>query len=244
MSNGGSKTEPLAQLTRPYAVFPEMRAQLRTYHAIPCLQATQDPNAYKQLQDAPRLKSILKGACEDKREPNTIDGVKSLPVPRTNPVNLIFVLSQYAPKLTEVHFSLQLDFFDLVTRTTLSSRSRARGFLWLMWWYLESDFSAQDAARNPFGPGQAPEVDGGPQKLPPFEHLTEEQKELENVDSPDEVEYGLRKQDERRREWRRRSGSSSDGMQESWRTMRPSSHRPRREARKVGVEHSNWGGNF
>ena len=177
-----------------------MRAQLRTYHAIPCLQAKQDPNAYKQLQDAPRLKSILKGACEDKSEPNTIEALKSMPVPRTNPVNLIFVLSQYAPKLTDLHFSLQLDFFDLITRTTLSSRSRARGFLWLMWWYLESDFTAEDAIANPFGQGQPPEVDGIPQKLPSFEHLTEEQKELENVDTPDEREYGTRKQEERRRE--------------------------------------------
>ncbi|KAI9821617.1 MAG: hypothetical protein M1832_003291 [Thelocarpon impressellum] len=179
--------------------FPEMRAQLRTYHAIPCLQAKQDPNAYKQLQDAPRLKSILKGACEDKNEPGTIDSLRALPVPRTNPVNLIFVLSQYAPKLTELHFSPQLDFFDLVTRTTLSSRSRARGFLWLMWWYLESDFSVEDAARNPFGAGLPPEVDGVPQKLPSFEHLTEEQKELENVDTQDELEYGRKKQEERRK---------------------------------------------
>jgi hypothetical protein len=48
-----------------------MRAQLRTYHSIPSLQAHQDPNAYKQLQDAPRLKSILKGATEDQsRQPH------------------------------------------------------------------------------------------------------------------------------------------------------------------------------
>lgn len=178
-----------------------MRAQLRTYHAIPCLQAQQDPNAYKQLQDAPRLKSILKGACEDKQEPSTIEGLKALGVPRTNPVNLIFVLNQYAPKLTELHFSLHLDFFDLVTRTTLSSRSRAKGFLWLMWWYLEGQFSAEDALKNPFGAGQPPDVEGIPQKLPAFEHLTEEQKDLENVDTEEEIAYGQRKQEERRRGW-------------------------------------------
>ena len=50
-----------------------MRAQLRTYHSIPSLQAHHDPNAYKQLQDAPRLKSILKGATEDVEQPNTIE---------------------------------------------------------------------------------------------------------------------------------------------------------------------------
>lgn len=187
-----------SELTR-LAVFPEMRAQLRTYHAIPCLQAHQDANTYKQLQDAPRLKSILKGASEDQNQPNTLDKLKELPVPRTNPVNLIFILSQYAPKLTELHFSPQLEFFDLITRTTLSSRSRANGFLWLMWWYLESDFSRDAAAKNPFGPGQPPDVNGVPQKLPPFEHLTEEQAASENVDTDAEIAYGSKKQEERRR---------------------------------------------
>ncbi|KAI9670393.1 MAG: hypothetical protein M1817_004436 [Caeruleum heppii] len=179
--------------------FPEMRAQLRTYHAIPCLQLQQDPNAYKQLQDAPRLKSILKGTCEGKNEPSTIEKLRSTHVPRTNPVNLIFVLSQYAPKLTELHFNRYLDFFDLVTRTTLSSLSRGRCFLWLMWWYLESDFSAEAAENNPFGPGEPPEVDGVPQKVGPFVHLTELQANAENVDTQEEVSYGLKKQEERKK---------------------------------------------
>ncbi len=176
-----------------------MRAQLRTYHAIPCLQLQQDPNAYKQLQDAPRLKSILKGACEEKNEPSTIEKLRTTPVPRTNPVNLVFVLSQYAPKLTELHFNRHLDFFDLVTRTTLSSQSRARCFLWLMWWYLESDFSAEAALKNPFGPGEPPEVDGVLQKVGPFDHLTEQQASAENVDTQEEIDYGLKKQEERKR---------------------------------------------
>lgn len=180
-----------------------MRAQLRTYHPIPCLQLRQDSSEYKQLQDAPRLKSILKGACEDQQDLTTFERVKEQDVPRTNPVNLIFVLSQYAPKLTELHFSAQLDFFDLFTRTTLSSRSRAKAFLWLMWWYLESDFSRRASERNPFGPGQAPELEGVPQKLPPFEHLTQAQAGFENMDTPEECEFGAKKQAERRCESQR-----------------------------------------
>ena len=97
-----------------------MRAQLRTYHAIPSLQARQDPNSYKQLQDAPRLKSILKGASEDQQEPTTIERIKTQPHPRTNPVNLIFVLCQYAPKMTEIHFDESVDFYDLVMRNTIT----------------------------------------------------------------------------------------------------------------------------
>ncbi|KAI9724466.1 MAG: hypothetical protein M1812_000534 [Candelaria pacifica] len=183
--------------------FPEMRAQLRTYHSIPSLQAQQDPNAYKQLQDAPRLKSILKGACEgddQREEPNTVEKIKAHPVPRTNPVNLIFVISQYAPKISELHFFPPRDFFDLVMRSTLSSRSRAKGFLWLMWWYLESNFTRHAAETNPFGKGVEGEgTKGMPLKIPPFEHLTEEQSIAENVDTEEEIAYGDMKREERKR---------------------------------------------
>jgi hypothetical protein len=175
-----------------------MRAQLRTYHSIPALQAHQDPNAYKQLQDAPRLKSILKGATEDIEQPSTIDDIKTASVPRTNPVNLIFVLSQYAPKISEIHFFPPRDFFDLVMRSALSSKSRANAFLWLMWWYLESDFSAKDAEANPFGKGLEGEGTGGvPVKVPPFDYLTEEQAALENVDTQSEIDFGEQKKLER-----------------------------------------------
>src|ERR1700750_1505752 len=154
-----------------------MRAQLRTYHSIPSLQAHQDPNAYKQLQDAPRLKSILKGATEDVEQPSTIEDIKAAPIPRTNPVNLIFVLAQFAPKISEIHFDVPRDFFDLVMKETLSSASRATAFLWLMWWYLESDFSLNDALNNPYGPGRhAKDSDEKelPLRCPPFDTLTEE----------------------------------------------------------------------
>jgi Ino eighty subunit 1 len=175
-----------------------MRAQLRTYHCIPSLQANQDPNAYKQLQDAPRLKSILKGASEDQDQPSTIDKIKALPVPRTNPVNLIFVLSQYAPKISEIHFPQPRDFFDLVMRATLSSKSRANNFLWLIWFYLESDYTPEMSLQNPFGPGQkGSEPDALPFKVPAFEHLTEAQADAENVDTEEEKAYGEMKRQER-----------------------------------------------
>ena len=176
-----------------------MRAQLRTYHSIPALQAHQDPNAYKQLQDAPRLKSILKGATEDVPQPGTIEDIKAASIPRTNPVNLIFVMSQYAPKISEVHFQAR-DFFELVTKPSLSSASRAKAFLWLLWWYLESDFSVEDAKRNPFGPGQVGDGEGSdapPFKVPTLDTLTEEQQAAENMDTEEEKKYGEVKRKER-----------------------------------------------
>ncbi|GIZ49605.1 hypothetical protein CKM354_001263500 [Cercospora kikuchii] len=181
--------------------FPEMRAQLRTYHSIPALQADQDPNAYKQLQDAPRLKSILKGATEDEPQPSTMDEIKNASIPRTNPVNLIFVMSQYAPKISEVHFPPPRDFFDLVMRPTLSSESRAKAFLWLVWWYLESDFSIEATHNNPFGQGTYGEGEEGtdalPLKVPTLVGLTDEQAEQENVDTESEKHFGEVKRKER-----------------------------------------------
>ncbi|KAG0639146.1 hypothetical protein HOY80DRAFT_886758 [Tuber brumale] len=179
--------------------FPEMKAQLRTYHSIPSLQSYTDTHAYKQLQDAPRLKSILKGACEDRREPVTLDQLMTLPVPRTNPINLVFLLSTYAPKISELHFPESRDFYDLVMRSTLSSKSRARAFLWLMWWYLEGDFDTESAMKNPFGQGQEAKDGGVPCRVPQFEHLTEEQAAKENVDADGEIEFGEKMRLERKK---------------------------------------------
>jgi Ino eighty subunit 1 len=176
-----------------------MRAQLRTYHAIPSLQAHQDPNSYKQLQDAPRLKSILKGASEDRPEPNSLDKIKHRAVPRTNPVNLIFVLSQFASKVTELHIPPTHDFYDLIMRTNISSESRARAFLWLMWFYLESDFTEEGAEENPFGAGVDYGVDVRNQGVPKFEYLNFEQEDLENIDTREEIDYGHAKMRERKR---------------------------------------------
>ena len=129
-----------------------------------------------------------------------MEKIKSAPIPRTNPVNLIFVLSQYAPKVSETHFYPPRDFFDLVMRSTLSSRSRAKAFLWLIWWYLESDFSREAAENNPFGRGQHGDMtEGLPLKVPPFEHLTEEQANAENIDTEPEKAYGEMKRLERKR---------------------------------------------
>jgi Ino eighty subunit 1 len=101
-----------------------------------------------------------------------------------------------------MHFDVPRDFFDLVMKENLSSKSRATAFLWLMWWYLESDFSAENAADNPYGPGRStPEADSGevPIKCPQFEFLSDEQAALENVDTTEELEFGEEKRLERQR---------------------------------------------
>lgn len=174
--------------------FPEMRAQLRTYHAIPSLQAHQDPHAYKQLQDAPRLKSILKGGAEDRPEPNSLEDIKRAEIPRTNPVNLLFVICQTASKVAELHFPPGREFHDLIMKTNLSSKSRARAFLWIMWFYLESDFTEEGCEENPFGAGVDYGVDVANQGVPELVELTPEEEEAENVDPQEEIEFGFAKQ--------------------------------------------------
>jgi Ino eighty subunit 1 len=130
-----------------------------------------------------------------------MDEIKAAAIPRTNPVNLIFVMSQYAPKISELHFPPPRDFFDLVMRSSLGSVSRAKAFLWLIWWYLESNFTKEDAERNPFGPGQLDPAEQDPQalplKVPTLESLTEEQAAEENVDTEEEKQFGEIKRKER-----------------------------------------------
>ncbi|RYO79866.1 hypothetical protein DL766_000938 [Monosporascus sp. MC13-8B] len=178
-------------------VFPEMRAQLRTYHAIPSLQAHQDASAYKQLQDAPRLKSILKGAAEDLPEPRDLGEFKTKEPPRTNPVNLIFLLCQQASHVAELHFPTGLEFHDLVMKTKYSSKSRARGFLWLMWFYLESDFTEEGCEENPFGAGVDYGTDVANQGIPRLEELSPDEQALENIDPQEELDFGREKQSHR-----------------------------------------------
>ncbi|KAI1188255.1 hypothetical protein F5B17DRAFT_396173 [Nemania serpens] len=179
--------------------FPEMRAQLRTYHAIPSLQAHQDASAYKQLQDAPRLKSILKGAAEDRPEPHDLADFKNLKSPRSNPVNLIFLICSQASQVAELHFPSGGEFHDLIMKTNYTSSSRAKAFLWLMWQYLESDFTEEGCEENPFGAGVDYELGLANQGVPRMKEMTVAEEALENIDSPEEIEFGHDKQSHRAR---------------------------------------------
>ncbi|KAI0540967.1 hypothetical protein GGR58DRAFT_458526 [Xylaria digitata] len=177
--------------------FPEMRAQLRTYHAIPSLQAHQDASAYKQLQDAPRLKSILKGAAEDRTEPHDLSDFKNQKSPRSNPVNLIFLICTQASQVAELHFPSGGEFHDLIMKTNYTSASRAKAFLWLMWQYLESDFTEEGCEENPFGAGVDYELGLANQGVPRMIEMTADEEARENIDSPEEVEFGREKQSHR-----------------------------------------------
>ncbi|KAK8038398.1 INO80 chromatin remodeling complex Ies1 [Apiospora phragmitis] len=179
---------------------PEMRAQLRTYHAIPSLQAYQNDTAYKQLQDAPRLKSILKGlkgAAEDRPKPQDLEGLKGLNIPRTDPANLISLTFQEAIHVTELHFPNDGEFHDLIMKTNFTSASRATAFLWLMWFYLESDFTEEGCSENPFGAGVVYNSKLANQEVPRLASMTPEEEDQENIDPQTEIDFGHGKEAQR-----------------------------------------------
>lgn len=96
--------------------------------------------------------------------------------------------------MTDLFFVEPFEFYDFIMNTNVSSKSRAKAFLWLMWVYLESDLSPEQLRANPFGYGQ----DNG-MKIPLFVPLTPEEIELENVDSPQEKDFAVRMVEERKR---------------------------------------------
>ncbi|KAG5363440.1 Ino eighty subunit 1 [Yarrowia sp. B02] len=161
--------------------FPEMRAQLRTYHPIPSLQNSNSKNEYKQLQDAPRLKSILKGACEGKSEPDTINAmISNGEVPHCNAINLVSLLSSNSAFVNARFFYDQFEFCDLIMDSNLSSASRAQAFLWLAWAFLETNLEEEELLQNPFGSSTT---------IPELVELLPHEAELENVDTEEEKEF-------------------------------------------------------
>ncbi|TCD67014.1 hypothetical protein EIP91_000634 [Steccherinum ochraceum] len=177
----------VGRINTTMAFFPEMKTALRSYHPVPSLQKT-DGN----LQDAPRIKNCLKAALlpsEFKISPPSTPAeifAKSSAgdIPPTSVVNLIFVLSSAAHSmyLAQSHFDPPIEFLDLFLPINLSSASRARAFLWLMFHYLSAPGTS-----NPFDDDFS-KVNPG--KVPRMLSLSRDEMLLENQDPPEEIEWG------------------------------------------------------
>lgn len=169
--------------------------QARTYNPIPSIQAY--GTGHKMLQDAPRLKGILKGSCE-----KTVQDWEALravqqanwPAPHVNPIQLIFLLTSPNTKLDVQHFP-DPNYLphELLSDAQYTSDSRARAWLWLMYHYIETDGSVEAAASNPFGPSP------GDLLVPALEPGTEEESRQENIDTQVEQEYSAKMWEERKR---------------------------------------------
>ncbi|EKM60926.1 uncharacterized protein PHACADRAFT_110804 [Phanerochaete carnosa HHB-10118-sp] len=177
----------VGRINTTMAFFHEMKTPLRSYHPVPSLQKS-DGN----LQDAPRIKNCLKAALlpfefktPPPSTPNEIrEKARAGQLPPTSVVNLIFVLSnaQHAMQIAQTHFEPPVEFLDLFLPINLSSASRAKAFLWLVYHYL----SASDTP-NPFDDDYSR---ANPGKVPRMVSLSREETQRENVDPSDEVDWG------------------------------------------------------
>lgn len=144
---------------------------------IPCLQEVLSNPDVKDLHDISRIVTLLKDVCEDQREQETIQALTESK--SKNPNALLYHLCEFQSS----YFVAPYEFHDLIMNKNLSSDSRGKAFLWLMWAFLESDSSPSSLGQNPFGPGQ-----NEGQCVPALEKLVSTQVALENVDTPAEEE--------------------------------------------------------
>ncbi|TCD67006.1 hypothetical protein EIP91_000626 [Steccherinum ochraceum] len=183
----------VGRINTTMAFFPEMRTALRTYHPVPSLQKT-DGN----LQDAPRIKNILKSCFthEERQNPpvtpaDVLARSRSGDVPATSIVNMMFVFAGHAAVISQTHFGAQTshDLLDFFCPVNISSESRARAILWLCYHYLEAP------SHNPFDDDYSR---AHPGKVPKLDTLSEEEVALENVDPADEKAWGEKMSRERK----------------------------------------------
>ncbi|KAL1952128.1 hypothetical protein VTO73DRAFT_1277 [Trametes versicolor] len=184
----------VGRINTTMAFFPEMKTALRTYHPVPALQRTNG-----NLQDAPRIKNILKTCFLQEEAQGTVSTPADVlarsrtgTVPPTSIVNLIFIFANHATAIARTHFEPRAtaDFLDLFTPVHISSESRARAFLWLCYHYHEAP------SDNPYADGHA---GGNDERAPLLINLTPHAAAYENVDTPEENQRGLDMTDIRRR---------------------------------------------
>lgn len=182
---------------------PDMRSALRTYHLIPLLQADPDGPS-KPLQDTPRLKTILKAVCDGHDHLQTLlDLLRAPPItkPNTLVIKLIFLMSTFFQNIP-FHYDDSYDhdsfldklrfikalpgpqnkFMEFFLNDEIRPENRARRFLWLMYTYLETSFTAAELAANPFHPGL----------IPPLEYIPPADLPSYDVDPDYEVDYAAK----------------------------------------------------
>lgn len=131
----------VGRINTTLAFYPEMKTVLRSYHPLPSLQNNE--NTRRNMQDAPRMKSLLKGVLIDTERPapptagpsagqpvkaqkpnalseeapsdfkEVIKRFRAGTVPPTSVVTLIFLLSLHANELTDMHFPVPHDSHSL-----------------------------------------------------------------------------------------------------------------------------------
>ncbi|KAA1100592.1 hypothetical protein PGTUg99_026248 [Puccinia graminis f. sp. tritici] len=139
----------IGRINTTVAFYPELRAYMRTYHPIPCLQ--KDEYCQTNLQDAPRIKTMLKSCqlpSEFGNEPESLPDIAKRSAlgyrPPTTVVNLIFELFSVEPYVSMKYFPEGFVLHDLFSPTTIPTKLRAYAFLWLMHHFLEDPSALTD----------------------------------------------------------------------------------------------------
>lgn len=155
----------VGRINTTLAFYPEMKTVLRSYHPVPSLQKSE--NTRRNMQDAPRMKSLLKAVLLPYERPGGASSTASAGAqhdadaateevpgdlaelarrlrrdrrPPTSVVTLIFLLAQHANEVNALHFAPPHDVHTLFfpqASHPISARQRADAFLWLLYHYLE-----------------------------------------------------------------------------------------------------------
>ncbi|KAH9824978.1 hypothetical protein DFH28DRAFT_1091442 [Melampsora americana] len=127
----------IGRINTTVAFYPELRAYMRTYHPIPCLQKDEYYHVkscqlpYEVNNEAGSLPEISNRSAHGLRPPTTV-------------VNLIFELFNVEPYVSAKYFPEGFVLHDLFSPTTIPTKLRAYAFLWLMHHFLEDPSSAAD----------------------------------------------------------------------------------------------------
>lgn len=175
----------IGRINTTLAFYPDMRTALRYYHSIPALQ--RDETTRQHMYDAARMKTVLKGCVGNESPPvqtpadilnRQAAGLK----PACNPVAALFAFTVHSTSITKDHFK-ECEFMDLFLPTPIPSAARARALLWLLYRYLE-DSKGPNPFQDPAAKSQ--------KYAPPLPRISIEEMELENIDTPEELDYGRR----------------------------------------------------
>ncbi|KAM0746471.1 hypothetical protein T439DRAFT_384196 [Meredithblackwellia eburnea MCA 4105] len=178
----------VGRINTTLAFYPSMKTALRTYHPVPSIQT--DEASRKDMQDAPRIKGILKACFLDWEVSDTPTVLKDVAKksaspaltrgPPTTVVTAIFLMFAEAAWISEKYFPPGYDLFDIFYPSSMPSLPRAHAFLSLLHHILENK-----SFLNDFDTPTPPPI----ALLHPLALTREPPPIPENVDPDDELQY-------------------------------------------------------
>ncbi|TIB87530.1 hypothetical protein E3Q20_02426 [Wallemia mellicola] len=146
-------------------------------------------NYNHQFGDSPRLKTLLKSIDYKSNVSNLVDlqlNKQNDGNPPTSLVNFLFILMQSAEVVNRNNLPSGIALHDLIWPSNIPSKQKAQAFLWLVYNYYvknSDDFTPSNPFNDEFSLNN-------PGKSPTLERVPEAQLSNENVDTPEEIEWG------------------------------------------------------